>query len=63
MESDNGQGAYAIALGVACAFDRAWHRGIISELRSFGICGNSWTSFKIISMKIAFRGGEQPRLR
>jgi len=37
---DDGQDTYVIALDIAGAFDRVWHRGIISKLRSFGISGD-----------------------
>ena len=37
---DSGKDTYVIALDIAGAFDRVWHRGIITKLKSFGLDGN-----------------------
>ena len=37
---DKGKYTYVIALDIAGAFDRVWHRGIIARLKSFGIEGD-----------------------
>lgn len=37
---DAGKETYVVALDIAGAFDRVWHEGIISKLKSFGIDGD-----------------------
>lgn len=37
---DNGEYTYVIALDIAGAFDRVWHGGLITKLKSLGINGN-----------------------
>ena len=37
---DNGKYTYVIALDIAGAFDRVWHKGIVEKLKSMGIDGN-----------------------
>ena len=37
---DNGKDTYVIALDIAGAFDRVWHSGIVTKLKSFGLDGN-----------------------
>ena len=34
---DNGKYTYVIALDIAGAFDRVWHKGLIAKLLSFGL--------------------------
>lgn len=36
---DGGSDVYVVALDIAGAFDRVWHRGIVTKLRSLGVCG------------------------
>jgi len=36
---DRGTDTYVIALDIAGAFDRVWHRGLTAKLRSYGISG------------------------
>ena len=36
---DGGSDVYVIALDIAGAFDRVWHRGIVAKLQSLGVCG------------------------
>lgn len=40
---DKGKYTYVIALDIAGAFDRVWHNGILSKLKSLGINGNLLT--------------------
>lgn len=37
---DKGNYIYVIALDIAGAFDRVWHKGIVAKLQSFGIAGD-----------------------
>lgn len=37
---DSGKDTFVIALDIAGAFDRVWHQGIITKLRSLGVCGD-----------------------
>lgn len=37
---DSGSDTYVVALDIAGAFDRVWHQGIITKLRSLGVCGD-----------------------
>ena len=37
---DKGEDCYVVALDIAGAFDRVWHAGLISKIRSLGIDGN-----------------------
>ena len=37
---EKGNYTYVIALDIAGAFDRVWHKGIVAKLKSFGIAGD-----------------------
>ena len=36
---DRGRDSFVIALDIAGAFDRVWHSGLATKLRSMGVCG------------------------
>ena len=37
---DSGREAFVVALDIAGAFDKVWHQGIITKLKSLGVCGD-----------------------
>ena len=37
---DRGKDTFVVALDIAGAFDRLWHQGITTKLKSLGICGD-----------------------
>ncbi|XP_045103032.1 uncharacterized protein LOC123499296 [Portunus trituberculatus] len=37
---DRGKDSFVIALDIAGAFDRVWHSGLATKLRSMGVCGS-----------------------
>ena len=37
---DRGEDTFVVALDIAGAFDRVWHQGITTKLKSLGICGD-----------------------